>query len=132
MNNQTFDDFLQRKFELIIKTRAEAQKDYATEQEVFSNFIEDGKELKLTPMQALHVHLSKHERTIKRYVSGEQVEGRESIEGRIKDAILYLFLLWGMVHEKKQMCEANTVNLGQLNKTIQQLKNYPLQGGLPG
>jgi len=45
------------------------------------------------------VFLLKHFDGITSYVDGHKSQ-REDVRGRIKDAIVYLMLLWGMIEEK--------------------------------
>tara|TARA_R100000664_G_C2740385_1_gene128977 strand:+ start:898 stop:1116 length:219 start_codon:yes stop_codon:yes gene_type:complete len=46
------------------------------------------------------VYLLKHIDGIASYVDGHETQ-REPIEGRIIDAVVYLFLLWGMFDKKE-------------------------------
>tara|TARA_Y100000310_G_C20509786_1_gene728235 strand:+ start:671 stop:823 length:153 start_codon:yes stop_codon:yes gene_type:complete len=45
------------------------------------------------------VYLLKHVDGITAYIEGHKSQ-REDVRGRIKDAIVYLMLLWGMIEEK--------------------------------
>lgn len=72
--------------------------DYAGDEDALSNFKRNAERLKLTPEQVLMVYLGKHLDAIYTYCAEGQVES-EPIEGRIDDAILYLLLLKGLVHE---------------------------------
>ena len=68
-----------------------------------ANFKRVGEYLNLPPEKALMVYLMKHIDGITAYIDGHQSQ-REPVEGRIIDAIVYLFLLWGMLDEPKSMC----------------------------
>ena len=99
------------------QTRDEGQKEYAqNDKNVFANFEriatklsnpasrpdipkEDPVFSKITRERVLLVYLLKHIDGICAHVDGHESQ-REDIRGRIKDAIVYLMLLWGMVEEK--------------------------------
>jgi len=49
------------------------------------------------------VYLLKHIDGIASYVDGHKSQ-REPIDGRVIDAIVYLFLLYGLITEPKNMC----------------------------
>ena len=66
-----------------------------------ANFKRVGEYLNLPPEKALMVYLMKHIDGITAYIDGHQSQ-REPVEGRIIDAIVYLFLLWGMLDDNKE------------------------------
>ena len=82
------------------KTRDEGQKEYAhTEENVFANFERVAESLEISKEQALMVYLIKHMDGINAWVKGHKSQ-REDVTGRIKDAIVYLCLLWGMASQE--------------------------------
>jgi hypothetical protein len=99
MKKQEFDKF----FEYIIlemqKTRDDGQKEYAhTEDNVFANFDRVGNSLNISNKKALMVYLLKHIDGINAWINGHRSQ-REDITGRVKDAMIYLSLLWAMIVE---------------------------------
>ena len=82
-------------------TRDEGQKEYAhTEDNVFANFDRVGSLLEIGSSHTLMVYLLKHIDGITAYLNGHKSQ-REGVCGRIKDAIVYLMLLWAMIEEKE-------------------------------
>ena len=83
------------------KTRDEGQKEYAhTDNNVFANFDRVGSLLSISSEKTLMVYLLKHIDGITAYLSGHKSQ-REDVRGRIKDAIVYLMLLWAMIEERE-------------------------------
>lgn len=75
--------------------------DYAGDEDALANFKNHAAELGLTPEQIWGVYAGKHYDAIKTYVR-EGAVASEPIEGRIEDMILYLFLLYGLVVERRE------------------------------
>ncbi len=69
----------------------------------FANFDSDA-EHGVSRLQSIMTHLNKHMRGIKAFVNGHRSQ-REDIRGRIKDARLYMALLWGAIEEELQQAE---------------------------
>ena len=85
----------------ITSTRDAGQKEYAhSEDNVFANFERVAESLDITREKALMTYLLKHIDGIKAYIKGHKSQ-RESVSGRITDAIVYLCLLWGMIESEK-------------------------------
>ena len=83
------------------QTRDEGQKEYAhTDNNVFANFDRVGSLLNIGSEKTLMVYLLKHIDGITAYLSGHKSQ-REDVRGRIKDAIVYLMLLWAMIEERE-------------------------------
>ena len=83
------------------QTRDEGQKEYAhTDDNVFANFDRVGSLLSISSEKTLMVYLLKHIDGITAYLSGHKSQ-REDVRGRIKDAIVYLILLWAMIEERE-------------------------------
>ena len=100
MKKSKFDDlFLDIMMELK-RTRDAGQKEYAhSEDNVFANFERIAANLDISREQALMVYLLKHIDGINAWIKGHRSQ-REDVTGRIKDAIVYLCLLWGMSEEE--------------------------------
>ena len=78
-------------------TRDEGQKEYArTDDNIFANFERVADCLKIEREKVLMVYLLKHIDGISSYIDGHKSQ-REDVTGRVKDAIVYLLLLWAMV-----------------------------------
>lgn len=77
--------------------------EYAEDAERFENFIRNGKRLGLNRMTIWAVYFNKHVDAINSYIGGLEKgkirESSEPIQGRFKDAIVYLLLGLGMVEE---------------------------------
>ena len=83
------------------QTRDDGQKEYAhTDNNVFANFDRVGSLLSISSEKTLMVYLLKHIDGITAYISGHKSQ-REDVRGRIKDAIVYLMLLWAMIEERE-------------------------------
>ena len=101
MTKTEFDDFFSKVLEELKATREAGQKEYAHGEvdNVFNNFIRVSNDTGVTKEQVLYVYLAKHIDGIKAHLKGHQSQ-REPVQGRIKDCIVYLMLLWGMVEEE--------------------------------
>jgi len=84
--------------------RDAGQKEYARKSDdVHANFKRVGEYTKTDPAKVIMVYLLKHIDGINAHIDGHTSQ-REAVEGRIIDAIVYLFLLWGYLNEPKNMC----------------------------
>ena len=82
--------------------RQAGQSEYAHDNDnVFANFDRVGSLLSITSEKTLMVYLLKHIDGITAYLAGHKSQ-REDVRGRIKDAIVYLILLWAMVEERDE------------------------------
>ena len=92
---------MQKIWSQVQQTRDDGQKEYAhSEENVFANFERVGKAIDVSPDKTLMVYLLKHIDGITAYISGHKSQ-REDVRGRIKDAIVYLMLLWAMIEQKE-------------------------------
>ena len=83
------------------QTRDDGQREYAhTDNNVFANFDRVGSLLSISSEKTLMVYLLKHIDGITAYLAGHKSQ-REDVRGRIKDAIVYLMLLWAMIEERE-------------------------------
>ena len=100
MKKSTFDNLFLQIIDKVKQTRDSGQKEYAhSEDNVFANFERVAEGLDISREQALMVYLMKHMDGINAWIKGHESQ-REDVTGRIKDAIVYLCLLWGMAKEQ--------------------------------
>ena len=78
--------------------------DYADREgkNILANFERVAQNLNITPQMALLIYMEKHMDAIRTYIRFGSVMS-EPIEGRIKDARVYLSLLRAMVEQKKSV-----------------------------
>lgn len=102
MTKNQYDEFFIKIIDEIKETRDNGQKEYAhTENNVFANFERVADGLNISKEQALMVYLMKHMDGINAWIKGHKSQ-RENVTGRIKDAIVYLCLLWGMAEKSNK------------------------------
>ena len=95
-----------------MRTRDAGQREYAqSDDNVFANFERVGKSINSTREKVLMVYLLKHIDGISAYVKGHKSQ-RETVTGRITDAMVYLMLLWGMVVEDEQSSKRMIISGG--------------------
>lgn len=99
-NSMSRDEFSRLLTEVIqpaeCQVREQGQAEYAHDTtNAFANFDRLAVELNLTREQVLWIYLRKHLDGILSHINGNRSQ-REDVRGRIKDARLYLALLWGM------------------------------------
>lgn len=101
MRKADFLRFMELKVKEMVETSASAQKEYAhgKEDNCFNNFIRVGEEVDLPPMKVLWVYAMKHKDGIAAWLKGVRQQ-REPIVGRIKDLIIYLFILWAWIESR--------------------------------
>ena len=73
--------------------------DYAGDDDALNNFKSAGERVGLDPIQVWGIYFLKHIAAIETFVKEGNVKS-EPIEGRVQDAILYLFLLLGLIAEQ--------------------------------
>lgn len=89
-------------FEEVQKTREAGQKEYAhDENNAFANFDRLANDLQTSREKILWVYTRKHLDGILAYINGHKSQ-REDVRGRIKDTIVYLILLWGMIDDAEE------------------------------
>ena len=103
MKRINFNAYFDYMINQIKETRDDGQKEYArTDDNVFANFDRVADCLKIDREKTLMVYLLKHIDGISSYLDGHKSQ-REDVSGRIKDAIVYLFLLWAMIDGEKEL-----------------------------
>ena len=89
-------------FTEVQKTREEGQDEYAHgSANAFANFDRVGSRTNQKRENVLLTYLLKHIDGIIAHINGH-VSQREDVRGRIKDCIVYLCLLWGMVDASEE------------------------------
>ena len=87
------------------EVRESGQAEYAhDESNAFRNFDALATDLHISREQVLWIYLKKHLDGILAYINGHRSQ-REDITGRIKDARMYLALLWPMVTERRDVVD---------------------------
>jgi hypothetical protein len=98
-------DVMRRVFEECGGLREAGQKEYAhADQNSFANFDRVAERLGLSRESVLMVYAEKHVDGIHSWIQGHRSQ-RESVKGRIRDVIVYMCLLYGMV-ECRERAEA--------------------------
>lgn len=84
----------------IMQAREDGQKEYSNGEDAFSNFEGLARELDMPREKVLWVFAMKHKDGIASWLRGHKSQ-REDVRGRLKDLIVYLFLLWCMIDERE-------------------------------
>ena len=85
----------------VVQSREQGQKEYArTKDDVFANFKRIAEDLDSTQEKVLLTYFLKHKDGIVSWANGHKSQ-REDVRGRIKDSIVYLMLLWGMIESSE-------------------------------
>ncbi len=107
MKKKHFDDLMEVIVGEVKKTRDEGQEEYAhTQSNVFANFERTANLLNESREKVLMTFLLKHIDGISAHIKGHESQ-REDVTGRLKDAIVYLMLLWGMIEEGRSVYESS-------------------------
>lgn len=85
-------------------------KEYAGPKDRFDNFNRLAQRMGLKREQVWQVYFTKHWDAIESYIRDGQTYSTEGIRGRIVDAITYLTLLAGMIHEDQQGHQTSDIN----------------------
>lgn len=100
MDRKEFIQLLETNHQKIIDINTTKGHDYAGDEDALSNFKDQAVDAGVTPVQVWSIFFGKHLAAIKTFVREGDVQS-EPIEGRILDAILYLYLLMGLVEEDR-------------------------------
>jgi len=101
MDAKTFDKYFDEIFNKSEEIFLQARKEYAENEDVFKNFEALESILNISREEVLFVYFYKHVLGISNYLKGVKKQ-RDSIEGRILDAINYLIMLYAMIKERKE------------------------------
>ncbi len=99
MTFSEFDEFCANLFKEVEYMRDTKGREYAHSADRFANFNRLSEGLGIPNFQICWVYLRKHLDSIESYCKEGKIFSNESIRGRIMDAITYLTLLAGMIHE---------------------------------
>lgn len=107
MNSEQFIKHLQHMQEVSVKTLESKAAEYASDDDRLHNFKVAAAVQGITPMEALGGMMAKHTVSVYDMIGGSLVHPLALWEEKIKDHINYLFLLWAMVHEERELlcCE---------------------------
>lgn len=100
MDPVSFGAFRDSIYDGIAELNKKKGADYAGDEDALANFKEAAADIGVSPYVIWYVYFHKHLSAVKRFVEKGQVES-EPIEGRIDDAILYLFLLRGLIKDEQ-------------------------------
>lgn len=91
------------------ETREAGQKEYAHDSDnAFGNFERLATQLGLSKEKILWVYVQKHIDGVVSYLNGHKSQ-REDVRGRIKDIMVYLVLLWGMIDDNDPIITATEI-----------------------
>ena len=112
MERSKFDKLFNDIIEEVKETRDAGQDEYTHEDDnIFANFERVGNHLDIASEKTLMVYLLKHIDGIVAWINGHKSQ-REDVRGRLKDAIVYLMLLWAMVEDDKPKRPSNYQKIG--------------------
>lgn len=98
MNRAEFSHFRDGHYAQIASINDAKGHDYAGDGDALANFKEAAKQLGVSPYVIWYVYFHKHWSAIQTFLREGDVAS-EPIEGRVHDAILYLFLLLGLIQD---------------------------------
>ena len=99
MDRATFNSLVNEEVDKIFELNHTKGTEYAGDDNALANFYHHASQLGLRPEQIWAVYAGKHWDAIMSYCKKGEVLS-EPIEGRVRDMILYLFLMLGLVAEK--------------------------------
>lgn len=129
MTKQEFAKYQDDVFNKLKELRDAGQKEYAGGEDAFGNFNRLAESLKMDRKKILWVYLMKHMDGITSFLNGH-ISQRESVEGRINDAVIYLILLRGMITEEK-LFKANDVILNRKEIEREEYDSALAKGRVP-
>ena len=101
MNSAKMDAVIEATMYEVVDMSRKGRSEYTHNENVFDNFQRVAKLTGIDQERALMIYMLKHIDGIANWVKGHRSQ-RESVHGRILDAIVYLCLLRGMVIEREQ------------------------------
>lgn len=106
MDRATFIAMLGTEGQNIVDLNATKGKEYTPDSDVTENFKRHGITLEVPPTIVWAIYAGKHWDAIEQYCRRGEVSSDETIEKRIRDLILYLYLLLAMVVDKSEVTGA--------------------------
>ena len=113
MTFKEFDEYqatLMKKANHLMNTKG---REYTDDKDRFDNFNQEARDLNINRLIVAEIFLDKHIRAIKSFIRNKKEISDEKIQDRIIDAINYLKLIGGMIHEENMIIE----------KTIERMDN---------
>ena len=110
---------VEKVFSEISFLRESGHKEYAGGENALGNFERLAATLQMSREKVLWTYVTKHLDGIVAWINGHKSQ-RESVEGRINDAIVYLILLRAMVEDSQEVKEEVIVPMKRLNSVILQ------------
>ena len=107
MLKSDYNNYLRDLCDDLISTAKSGQLEYSLSADAFDNFNRLSADLQLDRKLILFVYMKKHLDGIISYIRGHKSQ-RESVHGRIKDAIVYLTILDAMISEEEEIKNTNT------------------------
>lgn len=102
MQRPEFEKLIEEIFQEILDINRKKGADYTRgNEDALINFKQSAEYFGMTPMQALGIFMNKHTSAIHNYIKTCGQSESEPIRERIKDNILYLLLLLGLIEEKR-------------------------------
>lgn len=101
-SRQDVQNLMENVFKECMKTREQAQHEYAQREEnALENFDAGARDLGISRQKVWGVLAAKHWRGIMAYIKGHKSQ-REDVRGRIKDLIVYLIVFWAMIDDDEE------------------------------
>lgn len=97
MDRATFMDMLSSEHQRVVDLNATKGKEYTPDSDVTENFKRHATQLDVRATIVWAIYAGKHWDAIEQYCKHGEVSSDETIEKRIRDLILYLYLLLAMV-----------------------------------
>jgi hypothetical protein len=109
MKRSDFQALMQEQFDRLLEINSTKGHDYAGDDDALDNFKRDGERIRKIaandPVYAKwYVYFEKHHGAVMTFLEEGDVKS-EPIEGRIDDCLLYLFLLKGLIVERRQKAD---------------------------
>lgn len=130
-DRKTFVQDTEKLFDGCLEVMRGKQHDYAQDSNAFHNFERDAKAINLTKYQTWAVHYNKQSGAILQAVARRPHNPdceSEPIAERIKDAINYLALLYGMIMEHQEDDATPYIPLHNLHTGKIPIKTIPVSG----
>lgn len=107
MRHEELERLMREEFDRMIEIRNTKGHDYAGDEDALENFKDAAHRMAMTPLQIWWVYADKHWDAVTTYCREGQVKS-EAIEGRIRDVVVYCFLLLGILWELENEMEEGT------------------------
>ncbi len=102
MHYNRMSEIVEAEFDRIRGIRESKGREYAQDEDTLADFKEVAAESGVTWFQCWNVYVKKHVRAVDTFIREGAVKS-ESIEGRIRDVIVYHLLLLGLIEDAKAL-----------------------------